>query len=66
MTFPRHACARLDVPPEVPTVPDFVPGYEASGFAGQHRAVEQAAQRQPRRGREEVAKVLKFAGIRAE
>jgi tripartite-type tricarboxylate transporter receptor subunit TctC len=26
--------ARLDVLPEVPTVGDFVPGYEASGFAG--------------------------------
>jgi tripartite-type tricarboxylate transporter receptor subunit TctC len=26
--------ARLDVLPEVPTVADFVPGYEASGFAG--------------------------------
>jgi tripartite-type tricarboxylate transporter receptor subunit TctC len=26
--------ARLDVLPEVPTVKDFVPGYEASGFAG--------------------------------
>ena len=25
---------RLDVLPEVPTVADFVPGYEASGFAG--------------------------------
>jgi tripartite-type tricarboxylate transporter receptor subunit TctC len=28
------ATARLDVLPEVPTVADFVPGYEASGFAG--------------------------------
>ena len=26
--------ARLDVLPDVPTVADFVPGYEASGFAG--------------------------------
>jgi len=26
--------ARLDVLPDVPTVGDFVPGYEASGFAG--------------------------------
>src|SRR4051794_10989044 len=26
--------ARLDVLPELPTVADFVPGYEASGFAG--------------------------------
>jgi tripartite-type tricarboxylate transporter receptor subunit TctC len=26
--------ARLDILPEVPTVADFVPGYEASGFAG--------------------------------
>lgn len=26
--------ARLDVFPELPTVGDFVPGYEASGFAG--------------------------------
>jgi len=26
--------ARLDVLPEVPTVGEFVPGYEASGFAG--------------------------------
>ena len=25
---------RLDVLPDVPTVADFVPGYEASGFAG--------------------------------
>jgi len=25
---------RLDVLPEIPTVADFVPGYEASGFAG--------------------------------
>ena len=28
------ATARLDILPEVPTVADFVPGYEASGFAG--------------------------------
>ena len=26
--------ARLDVFPDIPTVGDFVPGYEASGFAG--------------------------------
>ena len=26
--------ARLDVLPDVPTVAEFVPGYEASGFAG--------------------------------
>src|SRR3954447_3734673 len=26
--------SRLDVLPDVPTVADFVPGYEASGFAG--------------------------------
>jgi tripartite-type tricarboxylate transporter receptor subunit TctC len=26
--------ARLDVLPDTPTVADFVPGYEASGFAG--------------------------------
>jgi tripartite-type tricarboxylate transporter receptor subunit TctC len=26
--------ARLDVLPDVPTMADFVPGYEASGFAG--------------------------------
>jgi tripartite-type tricarboxylate transporter receptor subunit TctC len=26
--------ARLDVLPDVPTVGDFLPGYEASGFAG--------------------------------
>jgi tripartite-type tricarboxylate transporter receptor subunit TctC len=26
--------ARLDVLPDIPTVADFVPGYEASGFAG--------------------------------
>ena len=26
--------ARLDVLPDVPTLADFVPGYEASGFAG--------------------------------
>ena len=26
--------ARLDVLPDVPVVADFVPGYEASGFAG--------------------------------
>ena len=26
--------ARLDALPDVPTVADFVPGYEASGFAG--------------------------------
>ena len=26
--------ARLNVLPDVPTVADFVPGYEASGFAG--------------------------------
>jgi tripartite-type tricarboxylate transporter receptor subunit TctC len=26
--------ARLDVLPDLPTVGDFVPGYEASGFAG--------------------------------
>jgi tripartite-type tricarboxylate transporter receptor subunit TctC len=26
--------ARLDVMPDVPTIADFVPGYEASGFAG--------------------------------
>ena len=25
---------RLDVLPDIPTVADFVPGYEASGFAG--------------------------------
>ncbi|MEA2887376.1 MAG: hypothetical protein QOD11_1736 [Bradyrhizobium sp.] len=28
------SAARLDVLPDVPTVADFVPGYEASGFAG--------------------------------
>ncbi len=28
------SAARLDVFPDVPTVADFVPGYEASGFAG--------------------------------
>jgi tripartite-type tricarboxylate transporter receptor subunit TctC len=28
------SAARLDVLPDVPTVKDFVPGYEASGFAG--------------------------------
>jgi tripartite-type tricarboxylate transporter receptor subunit TctC len=26
--------ARLDVLPDIPTMADFVPGYEASGFAG--------------------------------
>jgi tripartite-type tricarboxylate transporter receptor subunit TctC len=28
------SAARLDVLPDIPTVADFVPGYEASGFAG--------------------------------
>jgi tripartite-type tricarboxylate transporter receptor subunit TctC len=28
------SATRLDVLPDVPTVADFVPGYEASGFAG--------------------------------
>jgi tripartite-type tricarboxylate transporter receptor subunit TctC len=28
------SATRLDVLPDVPTVGDFVPGYEASGFAG--------------------------------
>src|SRR4029078_12158619 len=28
------SAARLEVVPDVPTVGDFVPGYEASGFAG--------------------------------
>jgi tripartite-type tricarboxylate transporter receptor subunit TctC len=28
------SAARLDVLPDLPTVKDFVPGYEASGFAG--------------------------------
>ena len=46
--------ARLDVLPDVPTVGDFVPGYEASGFAGigvaqghpgrDHRLAQQGAQ----------------------
>ena len=30
----EQAQARLDVLPDVPTVGEFVPGYEASGFAG--------------------------------
>ncbi len=50
---------RLDVLPDVPSVADFVPGYEASGFAGigapkehpgrDHRYAEQGAQCRPRR-----------------
>ena len=96
--------ARLDVLPDVPTVAEFVPGYEASGFAGigaprghpgrNHRQAEQGAQCRPcrqqgqspdrRTGRhgaggtpaefakilseatEKWAKVIKFAGIKAE
>jgi tripartite-type tricarboxylate transporter receptor subunit TctC len=49
---------RLDVLPDVPTVGDVVPGYEASGFAGigaprnpsrNHRYAKQGAQCRPRR-----------------
>ena len=50
---------RLDVLPEIPTVADFVPGYEASGFAGigvpqghagrHHRSAQQGAQCRSRR-----------------
>ena len=32
--FAVTTAKRLDVFPDVPTVADFVPGYEASGFAG--------------------------------
>ena len=35
--------ARLDVLPDVPTVADFVPGYEASGFAGIGEVLEMSS-----------------------